>query len=80
MMSEMEYRKGNVIARVLVIERGRQLYRGMVLVRQHGKEQVERFCVPVDSDNVDDALDEARALAHRILDERGIDGLGKSAE
>lgn len=38
MMSEMEYRKGNYIARVAVIEWGKQLYKGLVLLRQHGEE------------------------------------------
>jgi hypothetical protein len=80
MMSEMEYRKGNYIARVAVIEWGKQLYKGLVLLRQHGEEQIEQFCVPVDSDNADDALDEARALAHKILDEKVIYGQQQRTE
>lgn len=80
MMSEMEYRKGNYIARVAVIEWDKQLYRGLVLLRQLGEEQIEQFCVPVESDNAGDALDEARALAHKILDEKVIYGQRQRTE
>lgn len=70
MISEMEYRKGNYIARMAVFDTGNRRFRGMVLLRKHGKEEIEKFCATVESDNVDDALDEARALAHKILNER----------
>ena len=77
MISKMEYRKGNYIARLAVLDSDNKHFRGMVLIRQHGEEEVEKFCVAVESDNVDDALEEARALAHKILNERVIYGQGK---
>ena len=46
----------------------------MVLIRKHGEEEIEKFCAAVESDNVDDAMDEARALAHKILNERVVYG------
>ena len=75
MISEMEYRKGNYIARVAVLDTDNRRFRGMVLLRKHGEEEIEKFCAAVESDNVDDALDEARALAHKILNERVVYGL-----
>lgn len=74
MISEMEYRKGRYIARVAVIRQDKLHYRGMVLLRQHGDDKVGQFCVPVDSDNAADALNQARALAHKILDEKVVYG------
>ncbi len=53
MISEMEYRKGNYIASVAVVELDGQHYKGLVLLRRHGEEKAEQFCVPVDSDNMD---------------------------
>ncbi len=80
MMSEMEYRKGDYIARVAVIDWDDRQYKGIVFLRQHGEDQIEQFCVPVDSDNVDDALDEARALAHKLLNERVVYGQSKGGD
>ncbi len=80
MMSEMEYRKGNYTARMAVINTDNTRFKGLVLIRQHGEEHIEQFCVPVESDNVEDALEEARALAHKILDERVIYGQSPEAE
>lgn len=54
MMSEMEYRKGNYIARVAVIEWGKQLYKGLVLLRQHGEEQIDSSVCQSIADNADD--------------------------
>lgn len=74
MISEMEYRKGNYIARMAVLDTDNRRFRGMVLIRKHGEEEIEKFCAAVESDNVDDAMEEARALAHKILNERVVYG------
>ena len=54
MISEMEYRKGNYIARMAVLDTDNRRFRGMVLIRKHGEEEIEKFCAAVESDNVDD--------------------------
>ena len=80
MISEMEYRKGNYIARMAVLDTDNRRFRGMVLIRKHGDEEIEKFCAVVESDNVEDAMEEARALAHKILNERVIYGHGNNDE
>ena len=44
MISEMEYRKGNYIARMAVLDTDNRRFRGMVLIRRHGEEEIEKFC------------------------------------
>lgn len=68
-MTHMEYRKGGHIAKPVVLQTDSGKYQGMVIFVPEASDdkEPERICVPTTSTSYSTALDEAKALAHKVL-------------
>lgn len=68
-MTHLEYRKGGHIAKPLVLQTDGGKFQGMVVFMPASSEdgEPERLCVPTTSTSYSTALDEAKALAHKVL-------------
>ena len=67
-MEAMAYRKGKHHANAMVIENDDGRFQGAVELSREGEDQhPERHLVPGASDTPEEAFDEAKALAHRLL-------------
>jgi hypothetical protein len=67
-MAAVTYTKANWTAQADIQELADGKYRGVVLLSRDGQEvEDEEHTVAAASDSPEEALDEAKALAHRIL-------------
>ena len=63
-----DYKKGAFRAVASILSTDDNQFRGVVQITQSGEERRnEEHLVPVTSDTPEEAFDEAKALAHRIL-------------
>lgn len=67
-MESMTYKKGKHHANVVVLQTSDGRFQGEVaLSHEVEREHAERHLVPGPSDTPEEAFDEAKALAHRLL-------------
>lgn len=67
-MEAMAYKKGKHHANAVVVETDDGRFQGAVELSHEGEDQhAERHLVPGASDTPEEAFDEAKALAHRLL-------------
>jgi len=77
MKEELKLKVGRYHAKPLVLETDSKQYQGIVLLYEGEHHHSERHVVPTFSRNYHDALENAKALAHKILEKRINDGVNE---
>lgn len=73
MKNELKFMLGHYHVKPMVLETDDRQFQGVVLLYEGNNHHSERHAVPVVSGTYREALEEARALAHRLIEKRAIE-------
>ncbi len=72
MKDELKFMVGRYHAKPMVIETDDRRFQGVVLLYEGDDHHSERHVVPVVSGTYKEALEEARALAHKVIEKHAL--------
>lgn len=73
MKNELKYTVGHYYAKPMVVETDDRRFQGIVLLYEGTDHHSERHVVPVVSGAYKEALEEAKALAHKVIEKHAVE-------
>ena len=73
MRDELKYMVGRYHVKPMVVETDNRQFQGVVLLYEGDNHHSERHVVPVVSGTYTEALEEARALAHKVIEKHSLE-------
>lgn len=77
MKEELKFMVGHYHVKPMVLETDDRQFQGVVLLYEGDDHHSERHVVPVKSGTYTEALEEAKALAHKVIEQHAIDDAKK---
>lgn len=77
MKDELKFMVGRYHAKPIVIETDDRQFQGVVMLYKGEDHHSERHVVPITSGTYKEALEEAKALAHKVIEKHALDDAKK---